>query len=372
VYSKIFAADTTVSLGPNGQTSGCVLYFVIVKVSGATPPPTPTPTIAPTATPTPTPTKTATPTPTPTATPTPTPTATPTATPTPTPTNVTLPPGDKPIGFARNVTGAGTSGKVVVASSSTFASLVKTSGNIVQVSGSISVGTVVVGNNVTIIGTNSSAKLVGGLDMGACNNVIVRNLTISNTASNGDGITLDGGKNVWVDHVAFVNCADGSCDITKGSENVTVSWCKFIYPNPHGHAFPILIGSSDTDNHPFYVTIHHCWFADNSLQRLPSVRFGRVHVFNNYYSCAGNDYCVRTRINAEVLVENNYFENVNNAWEQYITSGTPGKLRAVGNILINSNASYAGNDTVFTPPYPYTLEPGTNVKASVMTGAGPR
>jgi hypothetical protein len=65
VYSKVFAANTTVSLGPNGQTSGCVLYFVIVKPTGATPNPTSTPTTTPTVTTVP-------PTPTPTATPTPT------------------------------------------------------------------------------------------------------------------------------------------------------------------------------------------------------------------------------------------------------------------------------------------------------------
>ena len=37
-----------------------------------------------------------------------------------------------------------------------------------------------------------------------------------------------------------------------------------------------------------------------------------------------------TRLDAQCLVENNYFENVNNPWEQYITSGTPGLLYATG------------------------------------------
>ncbi len=119
---------------------------------------------------------------------------------------------------------------------------------------------------------------------------------------------------------------------------------------------------------------------------MPSVRFGRVHVFDNYFNAPGNNYCIRTRINAEVLVENNYFENVKNPWERYVTSagGTPGKLRAAGNIEVNTtwyvnpapdgdgNQSFLipGNDVVFTPPYAYTLESGSSVKASVMAGAG--
>jgi pectate lyase len=119
---------------------------------------------------------------------------------------------------------------------------------------------------------------------------------------------------------------------------------------------------------------------------MPSVRFGRVHVFNNYYNAPGNNYCIRTRINAEVLVENNYFENVKNPWERYVTpaGGTPGKVKATGNIEVNTtrfvnpnpdsggNQSFLipGNDTVFTPPYPYSLDSAASVKSSVMAEAG--
>ena len=55
----------------------------------------------------------------------------------------------------------------------------------------------------------------------------------------------------------------------------------------------------------------------------------------------------------------------------------PGKIRVAGNVRVNTTEVTAsdrvipdGTDTVFTPPYPYTLESGSTVKASVMAGAG--
>jgi len=124
---------------------------------------------------------------------------------------------------------------------------------------------------------------------------------------------------------------------------------------------------------------------------MPSVRFGRVHCFNNYYNAPGNDYCVRTRIDAECRVENNYFENVQNPWEQYITgaSGTQGKLFAANNNVGFLDTSFSvtwsgthtnkdativvmipGTDAVFTPPYSYTLDNALSVKDIVINNAG--
>jgi len=75
-----------------------------------------------------------------------------------------------------------------------------------------------------------------------------------------------------------------------------------------------------------------------------------------------------------------------NPWEQYITSagGTPGKLSASGNVTVNctwiadaapdkdgnQRLNIPGTDTVFTPPYSYTLESADAAKVSVTSGAG--
>lgn len=253
--------------------------------------------------------------------------------------------------------------------------------------------------NKTIIGDGTDAALYGDLRLNATN-VIVQNMFFSATNSNSDGITIDNssshgtGKYIWVDHCTFYDCTDGSLDITKGADYVTVSWCKFSYaPVPVGtvnHEFVNLIASSDSDNaSQYHVTFHHNWYGDYCRERMPSVRFGRVHVFNNYYNCVDNNYCVRTRIDAEVLVENNYFIGVQNPWERFVTGGTPGKLYASGNItntckFVNGWTSGAqvipGNDVLgadLNPP-PYTLSPfywppltqSTDVPYYIQTYAG--
>jgi pectate lyase len=91
---------------------------------------------------------------------------------------------------------------------------------------------------------------------------------------------------------------------------------------------------------------------------------------------------VRTRIEAELLVENNYFENVKNPWEQYVDrcSGTQGKLKASGNNIGFMDTSYnvtwyvstgssdgqsyliPGTDVVFTPPYSYSFDSASLLK----------
>jgi pectate lyase len=253
------------------------------------------------------------------------------------------------------------------------------------------------GYDKTIIGIGTNSGLAGYGFRVSGTNIIIANMTFSSTNSNADGITVDDsshgiGRNVWVDHCTFYDCRDGAVDVTKGANYVTVSWCKFYYaPVPKGvvqHQFVNLIASSDSDNPNntlYRVTFHHNWYSDYSRERMPSVRFGRVHVFNNYYDCFDNNYCVRTRLYSEVLVENNYFLGVQNPWERFVTGagGDPGKLRAIGNItnnctFVNGWVSGAivipGNDMLGAelnpPPYPYTLTPTTDVPYYVQTYAG--
>src|ERR1044072_8989845 len=85
---------------------------------------------------------------------------------------------------------------------------------IIRVSGTITLSSRLdVTANKTIEGVNTSSTINGNINIGV-NNVIVRNLTITNTSGTGlgDGISIWGGTHVWVDHVSFVDCSDGSCD----------------------------------------------------------------------------------------------------------------------------------------------------------------
>jgi pectate lyase len=86
---------------------------------------------------------------------------------------------------------------------------------------------------------------------------------------------------------------------------VTVSWNVFKEHNKTS-----LVGHSDThaaDRGRLKVTYHHNWFQSDS--RLPRVRFGEVHVFNNFYDGV-KTYGVASTMDAAVVVEANYFRNV--------------------------------------------------------------
>lgn len=287
-------------------------------------------------------------------------------------------------GFA-NVNGVTTGGfggpTVTVTTAAQFISFATqaTAPYVIEVSGTINLGTatVHVGSNKTITGLGTTAKLIGELGVTGKSNVIFQNLTVSNNilAGTGDAIRIYGAAHhVWVDHCTFVDAGDGSLDVTQAADYVTVSWCKFYYTVNSGHNFVNLIGASDSDTGDrgkLHVTFHHNWWSTLCIERMPRVRFGQVHIYNNYYSATGNNYCLRAALESQNLLENNYFDGVNKAWQYYTQSGqVPGLIRAVGNTFVNTAVPAGGNDAVFTPPYSYTLDASATVKSSVMAGAG--
>ena len=284
-------------------------------------------------------------------------------------------------GFAdvNGVTTGGAGGPTVSVSSVTdflnFATQA-TAPYIIEVSGNLKVGQVNIGSNKTIKGSSTGATLDGELYVNGQSNVIFQNLTVTNdqTAGTGDGIRIVNSHHIWVDHCTFFDTDDGALDITNASDYVTVSWCKFYYTRNNSHNFVNLIGSSDTatgDRGKLHVTFHHNWWGNLCIERMPRVRFGQVHVYNNYYSATGNNYAVRAALESQNLLENNYFDGTADPWEYYTTSGqTPGLIKAVGNLLVNTNTPVGGNDTVFNPPYSYQLDAAADVKSKVMAGAG--
>jgi len=285
------------------------------------------------------------------------------------------------VGFGNvghNVTGAGSNApSVIVTDADQLNAYTDSNTNvIIYVSGTIPISgmSTHIRPNKTVIGLGADATLTGGgLYLYRSTNVIIRNLTI--IGSSEDDIGLHYSDHIWIDHCTIVDATDGGIDITQGSDYVTLSWSKFYYTVNHGHDFVNLLGASDGESDSqgrLHVTFHHNWWSINCIERMPSVRFGRAHVYNNYYNAPGNDYCVRTRIDAECLVENNYFQNVNNPWEQYITSGAPGKLYATNNAFLNVtwNSQFPGTNAVFTPPYSYTLDPASSIPNLVTNNAG--
>lgn len=259
----------------------------------------------------------------------------------------------------------------------------------VLVQGTINLGgsNVRIRNNKTIIGLGTNATLVGNLKVFGNNNVIIRNINFTNPGGAGDkdGLTLHECLNVWVDHCTFYDGADGNLDIAHGADWVTVSWCRFFYTDAGAdHRFSNLVGHSDNnggeDTGKLHITFHHNWWGALCHERMPRVRFGRIHSYNNYFNSPGNNYCIRAALDSEVRLEHNYFLDVHNPWEVYVTTGTTGRVHSVNDIQVGTSFSVgddsktllvSGNDpTVFTPPYAYTLDPAANVPGVVTNSAG--
>jgi pectate lyase len=207
-------------------------------------------------------------------------------------------------------------------------------------------------SNTTVVGAGRDARIVGAhVRLNRVDNVIIRNITFEdaydcfpqwdptdgsagNWNSQYDLISVLGGSSsvpvgsthVWIDHCAFNDGAhpdsaqpsyfgrlyqqhDGAIDITNAADLVTVSWNRFS-----NHDKVMLIGSSDSgstangDVGKLNVTVHHNLF-DRLVQRMPRVRFGKVHVYNNYYVVGdGFSYAWGVGIASQIFAENNFFE----------------------------------------------------------------
>jgi pectate lyase len=256
---------------------------------------------------------------------------------------------------------------------------------VVRVTGTIN-GSVDVGSNKTLEGA-PGAVLRGHLEVDGSVNVIVRNLTIVgyNCADRdpckkgADAVSVTGAAHhLWFDHDDISDGSDGNFDINAGSDYITISWTKFWYSSrrPGGHLYSNLLSSSDgddqTDAGHLRVTFHHDWWADNVAERMPRVRFGKVHVFNSLYTAAGSHYCVGLGFDADLLIENNVFHGVARPFEATKYANEHSVLVARGNVsdAVGAVANVAGAGG-FTPPYRYALEPAAAVEAAVKRGAGP-
>lgn len=291
-------------------------------------------------------------------------------------------------GTPYNLTGGSTGSTVTVATASDLNYYAtRTEPYVIQVSGTIDLSslsnhTVNVKSNKTITGIGTSPTIYGHLNISNASNIIIERLNINYNADEGsedpwtDGITIQSNSHhVWINHCSIYNCPDGLLDIGGASDYITVSWCKFYYEDGiynTNHRFPNLIGSDDGDigdRGKLHITFHHNWWAERCRSRMPRVRFGQVHIYNNYYGCNGNDYCIHPGIESQLLIENNYFYQVD---EPIDDPNATALVKAVGNMMIGCTniRQITNSEEVFTPPYSYYLNSAPLVKNIVMAGAG--
>jgi pectate lyase len=270
---------------------------------------------------------------------------------------------------------------------------------VIELSGTFDAPRLQLLSNKTLVGVGGGATINGGIRIRppssdeTVENVIVRNVRVNGATSavegdegevpndDDDAIVIYRAHHVWIDHVEVWDGRDGNMDIVHGSDFVTVSWSKFRFsdaPPYEDHRFSNLVGHSDSENAAaedrgaLSVTFHHNWWAEGVVERMPRVRFGKVHVFGNYYSSPGNNYCVRAGNESDVLIENNYFDGVGKPHEINEDPSGLAKVTARGNEYVATTGAQDMTGTAFEPPYAYAPDAAADVKTLVMEGAGPR
>jgi len=245
---------------------------------------------------------------------------------------------------------------------------------IIKVEGIIPLtGMVSVGSNTTILGVGDYSGFTGGgLKIRGVENVIIQNLKLS--FSRDDLIQINDSHNIWVDHNELWNDRDngkdyydGLVDITRGSNYVTVSWNYM-----HDHIKGSLVGASDNNGDEdigrLKVTYHHNVFERIS-SRIPSLRFGTGHFYNNLVIDAG--FAINSRIGAEMLVEGNIFDSVQLPIATNRYSREDGYVVERNNRYINSGENeITQQGTLEDAPYPYHLDSLDDLQDILQNGAG--
>ncbi|GJN11460.1 hypothetical protein PR202_ga29655 [Eleusine coracana subsp. coracana] len=178
---------------------------------------------------------------------------------------------------------------------------------IFEVSGTIHLQSYLcVSSHKTIDGRGHRMVLAGkGLQLKDCHHVIICNLLFEGGRGHDmDAIQIKpGSTNIWIDRCTLVNYEDGLIDITRQSTDITVSRCHFAR-----HDKTMLIGADPThvEDRCIRVTIHHCFF-DGTRQRHPRLRFGKVHLYNNYTRDWGI-YAVCASVKAQIVSHCNIYE----------------------------------------------------------------
>ncbi|NHZ35255.1 pectate lyase [Massilia sp. CCM 8692] len=274
-------------------------------------------------------------------------------------------------------------------------------------------------SNTTLIGVGADAGIVNGRIMiKGVDNVIVRNLTIANPCdiapvwdpkdtstgnwnSRYDGLNVDQATHVWIDHNTFTDaprtddqfpkengklkqCHDGSLDIKNGADYVTVSNNVFKL-----HEKNTLVGSSDSttsDDGHLTVTFHGNLYHDIT-GRSPRVRFGKVHVYNNYYQgdrdakLYPHHYSIGVGYKAKIVSQHNAFDIIGakECGDVVEASGSSGKTGAIvdSGSLLNGVALGLGGESCkfstavgWTLPYTPVVLDASKVRESVLRNAG--
>ncbi len=305
---------------------------------------------------------------------------------------------NKPIGWATvssTPTGGGGNGTCVTVNNATDLKsyLGKDGDYVIYIKGAIQVSSMIkaVVKNKTILGLPGSYLYNEGQTTSTSgilyfstgsNNVIMRNVTFKSAGAydcdGNDNLCIDAATNIWVDHCDFQDGVDGNFDCKNGSNNIAVTWCRFRYlkePTAGGsggaadHRYTNLWGSSDNnaakDAGKLNTTFQFCWWGEGCRERMPRVRFGKVHIINCLYNSSVANYCCGAGNNSSIYVEKSAFIGVNNPYKDYSSSSEKGYLTFNNCYFKNCSGNTTGTGSAFTPSSYYTL---AAIDASLVEG----
>lgn len=225
-------------------------------------------------------------------------------------------------------------------------------------------------------------------------NIILRNLTFKGAGAydidGKDNLTLQNCQYMWVDHCDFQDGVDGNFDANNGSNNISVTWCRFRYlikPWAGGsggsdkHCFSDLWGGSDKninkDGGNLNTTFANCWWDEGCIERMPRVRFGKIHIVNCLYSSSVASYCIGAAYRSNIYVENTAFTSraaQKNPWAVKATSSgyKDYNITVKGCYGASDTQSRSGSQAFFNPYfyYKYTPYAANLVESVVKSGAG--
>ncbi len=290
-----------------------------------------------------------------------------------------------PVGYGAATTGGKGKSVKTVKNQSELAAAVKSGGAIIVITQSINLTGVVEakGSNytlmampgVTLTNTNNTKDGSGILYMKGASNVILRNLTLKGPGShdvNGrDNLTVENCTKVWVDHCDIMDGCDGNFDITKTSDNISVTWCRFRYTKSGDHNFSNLVGSTPIkkgaakgEDYPndgyFNVTYAGCWWDEGCVERMTRTRFAQIQFVNCYWKSSTAKLYFGAGCNAYGYFDGCYMNKHSKYCQSYTSDDGGGSCawKFVNSVMPGGTLKDSGTMT-FTPTSLSSTEWGT-------------
>jgi pectate lyase len=235
-------------------------------------------------------------------------------------------------------------------------------------------------SNKSIIGKPGASIEGINFYMFTVSNIIVQDLRFKNYVTDAALQIKMSTHHIWVDHCEFSTDRTHGWEywgkdiaITRESDFVTVSWCKF-----HDTNLSVLISGGieghEADKGKLHVTMHHNYWY-NVSEREPTMNWGSVHMFNNYH-LNNSGYSLGARAGGTVRTDNEYFSGCKKPITTSLDGDAPGYFSGVNtNIYLNCGSnSITTPISSWVPSYSYqgALNAAADVPNLVTQGTGPR